>query len=199
MTADTATGRYGDAAIARRVVAWGPGVLSSADQGLARGRIELDHVIVRSLARSDVVDGAHDHDHPNERLEDGDGWQLVEQLPTHLQECIDERVGPRVAEIASEVTKGRRRPDADVDDHGAAPDQREDVEDGAPCSKAEPSTLVRPSTGPGGENAEVAQEVAQVDRACCRNRKHDGTAGTGDDEGNRRQDSDSNRGVSRCL
>ena len=78
MTADTATGRYGDAAIARRVVAWGPGVLSSADQGLARGRIELDHVIVRGLARSDVVDGAHDHDHPNERLEDGDGWQLVE-------------------------------------------------------------------------------------------------------------------------
>ena len=59
MTADTATGRYGDAAIARRVVAWGPGVLSSADQGLARGRIELDHVIVRGLARSDEFAGRY--------------------------------------------------------------------------------------------------------------------------------------------
>ena len=85
------------------------------------------------------------------RLEDRPRRQpVLDALPTDLDERVDERVRPRVAQVvAVDAEQARVRPDRDVDDHQAAPHQGQDVDDRAPAPELEPRALVRPAPASG--------------------------------------------------
>ncbi len=85
------------------------------------------------------------------------------------------------------------RPQRDVDDHQAAVDEGQDVDELAPATEAEPGLLVRPAAEPGREDAGVAHEVGDVDQAGRRDRDGDGRPRTDDEDRQGGDDADRRR------
>src|SRR4051812_3300268 len=174
-------------ALRPRRLAW------SRDRGLAGRDVRCDDVLTAALG-GEVVDGPGDHDDADEELEHGDRRQTAEHVPAELQEAIDERVRPGVAEIGPEAAECVRRPQADVHDHEAAPDEGEHVDDRPPAAEREERLPLRPAPAPRHEDAQVAQEVAQVDGSGRGDGEDRCAPGAGEDERDRGEDTDADGG-----
>src|SRR6266550_2829552 len=175
------------------------------DHRLAGGHVRL-HAILTTALRDEVIDQPNKDHQADERLEDGPRRQVLEDIGcavgvlAEAQERVDERVRPRVAEVVAEVSEQCRiRPDADVDDHHAAPNEGEDVDDRAPAPEREPGALVRPALAAGNEDAEVTQEVAEVDHSGCGNGHVDRPECPGQEQRDRAKHADRDRRIDRRL
>src|SRR3954452_19859345 len=169
-----------------------PGWFSSTDDRLARRGIHghLDRLDLASLSDR-VVDGSGQDDRADEGLEDRPRRQPLLDLAADLDERVDERVRPGITQVVPEdAEQARVRPERDVDDHQPAPDQREDVEDRPPAAEREPGAAVRPTPGSREEDAEVAEEVRDIDHPGRPDRDIDRRAGTGDEERDGRKHTD---------
>src|SRR5205823_14271877 len=157
--------RPGPGAPGRSETSW---PIRLCDDCLAGGEVGFDPVLAPALS-DEVVDQPDDHDEADQGLEHrprgeaGEDVGRAVRVLTEGQEVVDERVGPRLSQVVAEGAEDRTGPDADVDHHQAAPEKGQDVEDGPPASEAEPGPSVRPSARPCEEDAQIAQEVADVD------------------------------------
>ncbi len=117
----------------------------------------------RPRCGDEVVDRAGDEHRPDEVSKIGHAGNPSRRLPPTLMNVLMNGFDHVFRRSLPKSPKSVGiRPDADVDDHQPAPDQGEDVEDGAPAAQVEPGALVRPTAAAGGEDADVAEEVAEI-------------------------------------
>ena len=141
----------------------------------------------------DVVDPADHEQQPDQRLEQRPGRQPFDGWPPIDEQPVDQRV-PVGAALAPEVAEQLgRRPQRDVDEHDRAPDEGEDVDRHPPPPEAEPRRLVRPAAAARDQQADVAQEVAQVDQPGRRDRQGDAADRPDEQDRDRREDADRDR------
>src|SRR5215469_18650381 len=145
-----------------------------------------------------VVDDADQGDH---REYGPQNWYAVQEAVVEVEQLSpahDSLVGPRIAHQPwPRRTRAGGGRQGEVDDHGPAIDQPDDVDDQAPAPELERCLGPWPAPRPGPQDRQVGHEVAQVDH---RGRRRGDRPGAGElDERDRRQESDDDAGPDRGV
>src|SRR6266550_2984550 len=169
-----------------------------ADQRLAGREIAFD-VGCPAADRDRVVDGAEHEDRDHQRLEDRPRRHAVDRRAERLDEAVDRRVRDR-SPVAAEGSEQRGiLPDRDVEQHQAAIQDGDQVDQLAPSTEVEPGGRPGPAAEAGSEDADVAEQIAQVDQTRGSDREREATERTDHEDRNGREDPDRDRGIRRRL